>query len=111
MECNMTTRKPVESEEYDIPLDISDILNICKEYNKLGWNLQNQVESIVEWGVSDSINNGIVKRESLPHIKNFLCKIIENPYFGDAISQAQDCINLIKQYQERFKITSISQFN
>ena len=34
-------------EEYSIPLDISDIISICREYNKLGWQIQNQVENIL----------------------------------------------------------------
>ena len=34
-------------EEFSIPLDVSDILNICKEYNKLGWQIQGQIENIL----------------------------------------------------------------
>jgi hypothetical protein len=87
-----------ENEEYDIPLDISDIINICREFNKLGWNIQSQIESMLELGVAESINNGIVNKQSLPHIKNFLNAICRNPYFGDAILQAEECINLINLY-------------
>ena len=29
-----------KDDEYSIPLDISDIINICREYNKLGWQIQ-----------------------------------------------------------------------
>jgi hypothetical protein len=86
-------------EEFSIPLDISDIISICREYNKLGWQIQNQMETILENGVEDSIKNGIVKKEALPHIKDFLKRIYDNGYFGDASSQAQDCIELIKQYE------------
>jgi len=92
-----------QEEEFSIPLDIFDIINICREYNKLGFQIQQQVENILEVGVEKSIKEGFVKRESLPHIKSFLQAVSENPYFGDAVSQAYDCINLIKEYQETHK--------
>lgn len=88
------------TEEFSIPLDISDIISICQEYNKLGWQIQNQIEYILENGVAESIKSGIVKSEALPFIKDFLKRIYDNGYFGDASSQAQECIELIKQYEE-----------
>lgn len=87
-----------DSEEYNIPLDISDIINICKEYNKLGHQIQLQMDSILDIGVEQSLELGFLKKESLSHIKNFLEKIIENPYFGDACEQAQSCLFLIDEY-------------
>jgi hypothetical protein len=65
------------------------------------------MENILELGVEDSINNGYVKKESLSHIKSFLLAISKNPYFGDAVSQAQECIYLIQQYEEKFKLKSL----
>ena len=96
-----TTNK---DDEYDIPLDISDIINICKEFNRLGSQIQNQVENILEVGVEESIKTGNVKLQSLPHIKGFLKSICDNVYFGDATSQASDCIKLIQQYEEVNKL-------
>lgn len=90
-------------EEFSIPLNINDIINICREYNKLGWQIQNQVENILKIGVADSIKHGKVKIESLPHIKDFLCTICKNPYFGDAIDQAQECIYLIDDFTVEYK--------
>lgn len=87
------------NDEFSIPLDISDIINICREYNNLGWQIQKQVEQILEIGLEESISNGFVKKECLPHIKNFLIKIKGNAYFGDAVSQAEDCIKLISKYE------------
>lgn len=98
-------------EEYSIPLDISDILQICREYNKLGWQIQNQVDSILEVGVEESIKSGMVRKESLPLIENFLHSICQNAYFGDAVSQAQDCIELIREYKEKYGIRSAANFN
>ena len=88
-------------EEFSIPLDISDIINICQEYHKLGWQIQSQVENILENGVEEAIQQGMVKRSSLPHIKGFLNSICNNPYFGDAVSQAKECIELIKIYEDQ----------
>lgn len=90
-----------KDDEFSIPLDLSDIINICREYNKLGTQIQNQVETILEIGVEESIKNGNVKRESLPHIKYFLNKISDNAYFGDAIDQAKECIFLIDIFLEK----------
>jgi hypothetical protein len=100
-----------KEEEFSIPLDISDIINICREYNKLGWQIQNQVENILEVGVEESIKSGIVKKESLPHIKNFLQRICDNAYFGDAVAQADECIELIKTYEDKHKLIAVPRFN
>lgn len=93
-----------QDEEYSIPLDISDIITICREYNQLGWQIQNQVENILEIGVEESIKNGNVKQSSLPQIKKFLHAVCANPYFGDAVSQAHDCIKLIVDHQEKQRV-------
>lgn len=100
-----------EEEEYSIPLDISDIIAICREFNKLGWQIQQQVENILDVGVEESIRSGYVKKESLPHIKSFLQCVGQNPYFGDAVIQANDCITLIKQYEEKHKLTLVPNLN
>ncbi len=97
-----------KDEEFSIPLDISDIINICREFNKLGWQIQNQVENILEVGVEESIKSGIVKQQSLPHIKSFLRAIGKNAYFGDAVDQAHDCIELILEYEDKYKISYIN---
>lgn len=105
----LDTTTPNESdEEYSIPLDISDIITICREFNKLGWQIQNQVENILEVGVEESIKSGNVKQSSLPHIKRFLQAICCNAYFGDAVSQAHDCIKLIAEYEDKYKITYVT---
>ena len=99
---NLTTTSNQE-EEFSIPLDISDIISICREYNKLGWQIQNQVETILEVGVEESIKTGTVKQQSLPYIKSFLMAISRNAYFGDAVSQAEECIHLISEYESTHK--------
>lgn len=97
-----------KEEEYSIPLCIDDIISICKEYSKLGWQIQTQMESILECGVEEAIRNNSVQRASLPHIKAFLLKICDNPYFGDAVSLAHDCIALIQKYEDDNKVVSSS---
>lgn len=87
------------NEEFSIPTDITDILQVCREYAKLGWNVQQQIETILEVGVEQAIIDGMVSATSLPHIKDFLSKIGENPYFGDAIDQADECIYLIETFE------------
>lgn len=97
-----------QEEEFSIPLDISDIISICREFNKLGWQIQNQVETILEIGVEESINSGVVKQQSLPHIKNFLYAISKNAYFGDAVAQAEECISLITEYEVVSQTSSLN---
>ena len=97
---NYVSQTLLKDDEYSIPLDISDILKICKEYNQLGWKIQNQIENILEYGVEDSIKNNLIKPESLPHIKNFLIQITKNAYFGDAVSQAEECIKIINNFEK-----------
>lgn len=90
-----------QDDEYsDIPIDISDIISICREFTKLTWQMQGQIDSILELGVEESVNTGLVSKSSLPHIKSFLQKVCENPYFGDAVSQAKDCVKLIQNYED-----------
>lgn len=96
-----------KDDEYNIPLDISDIISICREFNQLGWQIQGQVENILEVGVEESIKTGKVKKSSLPHIKKFLKAICSNPYFGDANVQAHDGIKLITAYEDKYKISYI----
>ncbi len=88
-------------DELEIPIDLSDILTVCKEYHKLGWKIQSQVENLLELGIDESIQQGIVKVESLPHIKDFLTSICDNAYFGDAAYQANECIALIEHFELR----------
>jgi hypothetical protein len=103
---NVLNQKSVKNElsetqeEFSIPLDISDIINICREYNKLGWNIQYQMNSILEHGIDESIKNGILTKEALPHIKDFLRCICQNPYFGDSRDQSLELIELIKFFEE-----------
>jgi len=102
MKANATKLSPINEisdEEINVPIDMSDILNVCREYNKLGWNIQNQIEQIMELGVHDAIKAGTVKLDALPHIKEFLFSIRDNAYFGDAASQANDCIDLIDIFE------------
>lgn len=103
-ELDLNLDTSTEEEEYSIPLDISDLITICREFTKLGWQIQNQVENILEVGVEESIKSGIVKQQSLPHIRAFLLSISKNAYFGDAVSQANDCMKLISEYEEKHNI-------
>lgn len=108
-----TISLPEESinEEYEIPLDISDIINICKDFHDLGHLIQNQIENLIEFGIEDSIINNYVKKESLPRIKYFLQKIGANPYFGDSRLQSIDLIEKIENYEEKHKINYHSNLN
>jgi hypothetical protein len=106
-----TSTSEEKDEEFSIPLDISDIISICRDFNSLGWQIQQQVENILEVGVEESIKSGNVKKESLPYVKHFLRKICDNAYFGDAVSQAQDCIRLIQDYEEAHHIRYVSNYN
>ena len=108
---NINPNLDKEDEFSDIPLCINDIISICIEYNKLGYNIQSQIQNIIDMGADEAIKSGVVKLEALPHIKNFLEQICSNPYFGEAISEAEECIMLIKEYLSSIKIKNISMLN
>src|ERR1700735_3175830 len=82
-------------EQYDNPLCIDDILIVCREFATLGWSLQQQVEAVLELGITEAIQTNAIKQESLPHIKSFLQRIVSNGLFGEACLLAQDCLNEI----------------
>ncbi len=88
-----------DNDQFEAPIDISDILSVCKVYSKLGWQIQNQIEYITEIGIEEAIKSETVKVESLPIIKYFLQTVSENPLFGDASFQANECISLIDGFE------------
>ena len=82
-----------EFEEDSIPLDISDLLEICKEYSTCGYKIQSQIDLI--WNEGFEYSKSLIDNQSLPFIKNYFEKISKNPLFGDASYQAKDiCIKL-----------------
>jgi hypothetical protein len=101
--------RPIEPElqlisieqEAPIPLDISDIIAICREYSKLGYSMQKQVDAITELGIQDALKTNAVSVSSLPHIKFWLQQVIRNPLFGDAGDQAADVVRAIELFQEQ----------
>ncbi len=97
-----------QEDEYNIPLDISDIISICQEYNKMGPALQKQLENLIECGIEESLADGSVKKESLPYIKDFLLSVSKNAYFGDAVLQVQEILTSIKQYEEVARVRMLN---
>lgn len=89
-------------ETFNIPICMEDIITVCKEYSKLGYNIQHQVETIMELGIVEAISNGTVNVEAIPHIKHFLVGVAQNVYFGDACNQANDCIDMIEAFEEQY---------
>lgn len=91
--------KETEENTVDIPIDFSDILNICKEYNKLGWHIQMHMDYMIENGIEEALASGRIDKSALPHIKSFLMKVCDNGYFGDAVDQAKEMIALLEEYE------------
>lgn len=98
----MRTNQFLEEEEtFSVPLDIFDIINVCKQFSQLGFKVQAQIECIMELGIEEAVRNQMVSVASLPLIKNFLKEIVNNPYFGDATDQAFDCFHLIEMFEDK----------
>ena len=91
-------KKRLSLEESAIPLDINDLLHICKEYNSLGSKIQNNIDQILELGFDKVFETNSIDIGSIPFILNFFDEIVKNPYFGDACSQAQNSIYLINAF-------------
>lgn len=88
----------IESND-NVAIDITDILTICKQYNILGWNLQGQLEYLIENGVEETVNNGKVSVEMLPYIRDFLKSITERLTNADVVDQAYAIIMMIDYYE------------
>jgi len=95
-------------DDFSVPLNMNDIIDICRDFNQIGWSVQNQIEEMLEFGVEEAITSGMIKQEAIPHIKYFLQRIISNPYFGEASAQAKDCMKLIMHFEEKYKLYSKS---
>lgn len=83
------------------PIDISEIIDLCKEYTYLGLNIQSQIDYILENGFDEAIKNNKLNHDNLQHIKNFMSKL-SKLYYLDAALQAEDCLkelNKIKSVQ------------
>jgi len=93
----------------DIPLDISDITNICKKFSNLSIKSRKILDLLLEEGVN-SINSGKITFAEVFELKEFLVMIKDNSLFGDASEQA----DLILKEINYFYIpqpTSISLWN
>lgn len=80
-------------------VSINDLLNLCKQYAMLGWNIQAQVEAIMTLGVAEAIDSGLVSVAALPHIKDFLSHITSQAYFGVAAFQADECLEMLEGFE------------
>jgi hypothetical protein len=92
------------NEEFSNPLDISDIIGICKKFSNLEYKIQSQIETILEVGVEDAIKIGMISKASLSEIKEFLISVSNVGLFGDAAEQARDCFELISIYEDHVSI-------
>jgi len=86
-------------EEFGNPINITDILAICKEYSRLGYQIQTQIEYITELGIEEALNKKLISISALPLIKNFLKTVSDNPLFGDAADEAYSCLYLIENFE------------
>lgn len=87
-----------EETKLDLPTDIGDTLEICKQYMMLGLNIQTQLEWLIELGIEEAITERKVNVEALPHIRNFLENITEK-MFGDIIEQSYEVMMMIDNYE------------
>ncbi len=101
LELQLVPVETKQADDLDIPLDLTtDILSVCREYSMLGWQIQQQVENIVELGIQDAITSKAVSVSSLPHIRAFLQQVVRNPLFGDAADQAERAVAMIDAYTD-----------
>lgn len=84
------------------PIDISEVIALCKEYAILGSAIQNQIDFILENGVEEAIKNN--KITYIDYIKDFLTKMSAIYYLGDAALQAEDCLNQLNKIKTKSKV-------
>jgi hypothetical protein len=99
------------NDDFSIPLCMDDIISICKDFSQLGNQVQTKIEDMLELGVEEAIGSGKVDQKYLPYVKFFLSKITENPFFGEARDQAQDCLRSIYLFETTHKDSKESILN
>jgi hypothetical protein len=67
-----------ENDEFDIPLNITDFIEVCKNYSNLG-NYQTYIDQLAEDNEAKSVPINVI-----PGLIRFFDSISNNPYFGDA---------------------------
>lgn len=91
----------ISDDEFSNPIDISDLLDICKEYSNSGSKIQSHIQRIYDEGFEYAVQ--FMEPESLPFIKSYFEKISKNPLFGDACCQANDIVLRINQHYVKIK--------
>lgn len=81
----------------DIPLHISDLTSICKQFSKLSSKSKVVLELILDEGI-EAINTGKISYAEVYELKEFLLTIKDNPLFGDASQQADLILNEITYF-------------
>lgn len=89
------------------PIDISEIIAICKEYNSLGFYIQNQIDFILENGFDEAVKFGKINSSNLDYIKDFLFKLSQI-YYLDAAVQAEDLLKEISKYEMKIKRLNVN---
>jgi hypothetical protein len=92
-------RTNTAEEIFSNPIDLSEVLSICKHFSLLGYNVQHQIELITEIGIDEAVKSGAISLAALPHIKDFLHQISQNFLLGDAANQAVGLLYLIDAYE------------
>lgn len=90
------------------PIDISEVISICKEYSTLGFLIQSQIDFIMENGFEEAVKSNKITASTLIHIKDFLNKISHMHYLGDAAIQAEDSIKEIEKYESKLKRINVN---
>jgi hypothetical protein len=88
-----------KDEEYNNPLDISELLELCETYVKVGPSIRQQIKKMCENDANIISSDSL---RALPFVKDFLKKIANNVYFGDAGLQAIDLLSKIKFIEDKY---------
>jgi len=88
-----------KDDEFDIPLDISDFIDICKIYSKMG-DYQYFIDELAETKQVESVPVSV-----LPMMISFFEKLSQNPYFGDAATVSREFSNKLKKYLKQYNKT------
>jgi hypothetical protein len=88
--------KKLESDEFSIPLNVTDFLEVCKIYANLG-AYQTYIDQLAEDKQAIGIPVSII-----PNLIEFFDSISNNPYFGEAASSAKDTSNILKNILKNY---------
>lgn len=85
----------------DRELDMADVIRIGKAYSKMGWAIQEQLESVLDLGIKQALEDGELNMNALSYIYEFL-EVCEQLGIEEAMISKELLQNEEKKVKEEY---------